>query len=340
MTHSQDVLYVAELSANHNQSLDRALEIIERMALAGASAIKLQTYTPDTMTLMTDGPGFVVDDSHELWGGRSLYDLYSEAMTPWEWHKPLFDRTMELGMIPFSSPFDNSAVDFLEDLDCPIYKIASFELVDLDLIAHAAATGKPMIISTGMGSLQEIADAVDAARKGGCADVTLLKTTSSYPASPEHSNLMTMVEMAKIFSVKVGISDHTLGIGASVAAVTLGASVVEKHVTISRSDGGVDSEFSMEPKEFEDLVREAGVARQSLGNVRFGPSPGDEASLAFRRSLYVFRDVSAGETVSPENVRAVRPGFGMPIKMLASVTGMRFSADLLAGTPLSFTNLK
>jgi N-acetylneuraminate synthase len=340
MTHSQDVLYVAELSANHNQSLDRALEIIERMALAGASAIKLQTYTPDTMTLMIDSPGFVVEDSHELWGGRSLYDLYSEAMTPWEWHKPLFDRTMELGMIPFSSPFDNSAVDFLEDLDCPIYKIASFELVDLDLIAYAASTGKPMIISTGMGSLQEIADAVDTARNGGCADVTLLKTTSSYPASPEHSNLMTMVEMAKIFSVKVGISDHTLGIGASVAAVTVGASVVEKHVTISRSDGGVDSEFSMEPKEFGDLVREAEVAKQSLGSVRFGPSPGDEASLAFRRSLYVFRDVSAGETVSPENVRAVRPGFGMPIKMLASVIGMRFSADLVAGTPLSFTNLK
>ena len=340
MTHSQDVLYVAELSANHNQSLDRALEIIERIALAGASAVKLQTYTPDTMTLMTGGSGFVVDDAHELWGGRTLYDLYSEAMTPWEWHKPLFDRTLELGMIPFSSPFDNSAVDFLEDLDCPIYKIASFELVDLDLIAYAAATGKPMIISTGMGSLQEIADAVDAAREGGCADITLLKTTSSYPASPKHSNLMTMVEMAKIFDVKVGISDHTLGIGASIAAVTLGASVVEKHVTINRSDGGVDSEFSMEPKEFGDMVREAEVARESVGRINFGPTLGDEASLVFRRSLYVSQKVCAGERVSADNVRAIRPGFGMPIKMLSLVTGMIFSSDYDAGTPLTFDCLK
>jgi N-acetylneuraminate synthase len=283
---------------------------------------------------------FVVRDESSPWLGRNLFDLYAEAMTPWDWHKPLFDRIIELGMIPFSSPFDRSAVDFLENLDCPIYKIASFELVDLPLIAYAAATGKPLIISTGMGSLQEIADAVDAAREGGCADITLLKTTSSYPASPEHSNLMTMVELANIFNLKVGISDHTLGIGASVAAVTLGASVVEKHVTINRSGGGVDSQFSMEPGEFEDLVREAKVARQSLGKVSFGPSPEDEASLAFRRSLYVSRDVNAGDRVSPENVRAVRPGFGMPIKMLASVTGMRFSADLKAGTPLAFNNLK
>jgi len=340
MKPAEQVLYVAELSANHNQSLNRALDIIERVARSGASAVKLQTYKPETMTLPLTSEGFVVSGSNKLWEGRSLFDLYAEAMTPWEWHKPLFERTVELGMIPFSSPFDNSAVDFLENLDCPIYKIASFELVDLGLISYAASTGKPLIISTGMGSIQEIADAVDAARKGGCDDVTLLKTTSSYPASPKHSNLMTMVEMAKIFDVKVGISDHTLGIGASIAAVTLGASVVEKHVTVNRSDGGVDSEFSMEPKEFEDLVREAEVAKQSLGSVRFGPSPGDEASLAFRRSLYVFRDVSAGETVSPENVRAVRPGFGMPIKMLASVTGMKFSADLIAGTPLSFTSLK
>jgi len=336
----EKVLFVAELSANHNQSLDRAMQILEGVARAGASAVKLQTYTPETMTLPMSSEGFVVSDKSSPWQGRNLFDLYAEAMTPWDWHKPLFDRIIELGMIPFSSPFDRSAVDFLENLDCPIYKIASFELVDLPLIAYAAATGKPLIISTGMGTLQEIADAVDAAREGGCADITLLKTTSAYPASPEHSNLMTMVELANIFNLKVGISDHTLGIGASVAAVTLGASVVEKHVTIDRSDGGVDSQFSMEPGEFEDLVREAEVARQSLGRVSFGPSPGDEASLAFRRSLYVSRDVKAGDTVSPENVRAVRPGFGMPIKMLASITGMRFSADLMAGTPLTFSNLK
>jgi len=334
------VLFVAELSANHNQSLDRAMEILENVARAGASAVKLQTYTPETMTLPISSEGFVVGKESSLWQGKRLFDLYAEAMTPWEWHRPLFDRVIELGMIPFSSPFDNSAVDFLEGLDCPIYKIASFELVDLPLIAYAAATGKPMIISTGMGTLQEIADAVDAAREGGCADITLLKTTSSYPALPIHSNLMTMVEMANIFNVKVGISDHTLGIGASVAAVTLGASVVEKHVTLSRSDGGVDSEFSMEPSEFENLVKEAEVARQSVGKVSFGPSLGDESSLAFRRSLYVSRNVNAGDKVSPENVRAVRPGFGMPVKMFASVTGMRFSTDLMAGTPLSFSNLK
>jgi N-acetylneuraminate synthase len=340
MKPAEQVLYVAELSANHNQSLDRALEILEKVARAGASAVKLQTYTPETMTLQLTSEGFVIDESNKLWGGKSLFDLYAQAMTPWEWHKPLFERTMELGMVPFSSPFDNSAVDFLESLNCQIYKIASFELVDLDLISYVASTGKPIIISTGMGSLQEIADAVDSARKGGCDDITLLKTTSAYPASPAHSNLMTMVEMANIFNVKVGISDHTPGIGASVAAVTLGASVVEKHVTISRSDGGLDSEFSMEPDEFEDLVREAEVARQSVGAVSFGPSSGDEASLAFRRSLYVSRDVSAGEKVSAMNLRAIRPGFGMPIKMRSSVIGMTYTSDLLAGTPLTFDNLK
>jgi pseudaminic acid synthase len=340
MNQKPPVLFVAELSANHNHSLDRALEIVSQMSKAGASAIKLQTYTPDTMTLPTDAPGFVVPDTNELWGGRRLFDLYAEAMTPWEWHKPLFDRSRELGMIPFSSPFDRSAVDFLEDLDCQIYKIASFELVDLELISYAASTGKPLIISTGMGTIQEIADAVDSARDAGCQDLTLLKTTSSYPASPEHSNLLTMVELEKIFDVKVGISDHTMGIGASVAAVTLGASVVEKHVTLKRSDGGVDSEFSMEPEEFGSLVQEANVARQALGVVRFGPSSGDQASLGFRRSLYVCKDVKMGEKVTRENVRAVRPGFGMQIKMFESVIGISFSEDVAVGTPLTFELLK
>jgi N-acetylneuraminate synthase len=340
MKHVEQVLYVAELSANHNQSLDRAIEIVEAVALAGASAVKLQTYTPETMTLQIRTPDFIVSENNELWGGKSLFDLYGEAMTPWEWHKPLFERIRELGMIPFSSPFDRTAVDFLEELSCPIYKIASFELVDVDLISYAASTGKPLIISTGMGTLQEIADGIDAARKGGCEDITVLKTTSSYPASPEHSNLMTMVEMAKIFDVNVGISDHTLGIGASVAAVTLGASVVEKHVTIRRSDGGVDSQFSMEPEEFGHLVRESEVARQSVGRIHFGPSVGDESSLAFRRSLYVSQDVRAGDLVSRSNVRAVRPGFGLPINRLSDAMGMVFSRDFSAGTPLSFDILK
>jgi N-acetylneuraminate synthase len=335
-----EVQYVAEVSANHNHSLDRAIEIIERAAASGATAVKLQTYTPDTMTLPLNTGHFVVDERNPLWGGRSLYDLYEDAMTPWEWHEELFTRTRDLGLVPFSSPFDQTAVDFLEGLDCAIYKIASFELVDVDLIRYAASTGKPLIISTGMGSLSEIADAVDAARNSGCQDLTLLKTTSAYPASPAHSNLKTMVNLRETFDVKVGISDHTMGIGASVAAVTLGATVVEKHLTLRRQDGGVDSEFSMEPEEFGQLVREAEVARQAVGSIRFGPSKGDEASLAFRRSLYVSTDVRAGDRVSSSNVRAVRPGFGLPIKFRKDVESMTFSKDSPAGTPLSFDIIK
>ena len=330
------VLFVAEVSANHNQSLERAIEIVEKAAQAGATAVKLQTYTPDSMTLNISSGDFVVPAENRLWGGRSFYDLYQDAMTPWEWHKALFDRTIELGMVPFSSPFDESAVDFLESLDCPIYKIAAFELVDLELIKYAASTKKPMIISTGMGTLQEIADAVDTARLYGCTDLTLLKTTSSYPATPENSNLKTMVELQRIFEVKVGISDHTLGIGASVAAVALGATVVEKHLTLRRLDGGVDSGFSMEPLEFEALVRESEVARQAVGKIVFGPSSEDLPSLGFRRSLYVSKDVSAGDLLTRENVRAVRPGFGMPVKLLNEVIGLSFTHDTLAGTPLSF----
>jgi len=334
------VLYVAEVSANHNHSLDRALEIISEAARAGASAVKLQTYTADTMTLPIKVGDFVVDKKNTLWGGRSLHDLYKDAMTPWEWHESLFARTRELGMVPFSSPFDKSAVDFLEDLDCPIYKIASFELVDLELISYAASTGKPLIISTGMGTIQEIADAVHAARLAGCEDLTLLKTTSSYPASPEHSNLKTMVELERIFNVKVGVSDHTMGIGASIAAVTLGAVVVEKHLTLRRIDGGVDSNFSMEPEEFKSLIMEAELARQSVGKINFGPSADDSPSLAFRRSLYVSRNVVAGEKASPDNVRSVRPGFGLPIKFREQVEGMEFTQDIPAGTPLTFNLFK
>jgi N-acetylneuraminate synthase len=334
------VLYVAEVSANHNHSLDRAIEIISEAARAGASAVKFQTYTADTMTLRINEGDFVVDKQNLLWGGRSLHDLYKEAMTPWEWHEHLFARTRELGMIPFSSPFDKSAVDFLEDLNCPIYKIASFELVDLELISYAARTGKPLIISTGMGTLQEIADAVHTARLAGCEDLTLLKTTSSYPATPENSNLKTMVELERIFDVKVGISDHTMGIGASIAAVTLGAVVVEKHMTLRRIDGGVDSNFSMEPEEFRSLIVESEVARESVGSIKFGPSAQDLASLAFRRSLYVSRNVVAGERVSTDNVRSVRPGFGLPIKFREQVEGMEFTNDTPIGTPLTFSLFK
>jgi N-acetylneuraminate synthase len=334
------VNYVAELSANHNQSLERALEIIERMGQAGASSIKLQTYTPETMTLNIGVGDFVVAKSNKLWGGRSLFDLYKEAHTPWAWHKDLFQATRDLGMTPFSSPFDRTAVDFLEDLGCEIYKIASFEIVDTELIQHAASTGKPLIISTGMASIAEISEALEAAQRGGATDVTLLKTTSSYPASPKFSNLTTMSKLHELFGVKVGVSDHTMGMGVAVAAVALGAVVVEKHVTLKRSDGGVDSSFSMEPQEFALMVVEAERAREAIGGVHFGPSEGDESSLAFRRSLYVSDYAKAGERVSRSNVRAVRPGGGLPIRFFKDVEGMKFSEDVSPGTPLGFNLLR
>lgn len=329
------IFYVAELSANHNNSLESAHKIIEQVAQQGGSGLKLQTYTPATMTLNLSSGAFSVPRENKLWGGRSLYDLYEEAMTPWEWHAELFEHSRQLGMIPFSTPFDSSAVEFLESIDCPIYKIASFEIVDLDLIRLCASTGKPLIISTGMASLEEIARAVDAARASGCSDLTLLKTTSAYPASPANSNLNTMSALAGIFDCKVGISDHTLGIGAAVAAVTLGASVVEKHVTLNRSAGGVDSAFSMEPEEFGLLVRESEVARQAVGRVFFGPNAEDEASLGFRRSMYLTRNVEKGEKLTRDNAKALRPGFGLPIYLFPLFEGMEFNSAYKLGDAVS-----
>jgi pseudaminic acid synthase len=335
-----ETLYVAELSANHNNSLENAHRIIEEISKSGASALKLQTYNPDTMTLdLNEGP-FSVPKSNQLWGGRSLYDLYGEAMTPWSWHAELFAHAREAGMVPFSTPFDSSAVEFLESLSCPIYKIASFEIVDVELIRLCASTGKPMIISTGMATLEEISRAVDAARNAGCTDLTLLKTTSAYPASPGNSNLATMQTLGQIFECKVGVSDHTLGIGAAVAAVTLGASVVEKHVTLNRSSGGVDSAFSMEPAEFESLVRESEIAKSAVGRVFFGPNLEDKESLGFRRSIYLTRDVSPGEILSRENSRAVRPGFGLPIHLYQDSLGLKFKESFLAGSPVSLEMFK
>ena len=328
------VLTVAELSANHNNSLTTAVETIRAFAKAGASSIKLQTYRPETMTLDLPSPEFTVSSSNELWGGRSLFELYQEAMTPWEWHEELFEESKRAGIFAFSTPFDQSAVDFLETLDCPIYKIASFEVVDTKLIEYAASTGKPLIISTGMASLSEIDQAVEAAKRGGCRDITLLKTTSSYPASPKDSNLRTMPVLGEIFGTKFGVSDHTMGIGASLAAVALGACVIEKHVTLARSSGGVDSTFSMEPDEFEMLVRESNAVQQSLGIVRFGPSEGDRASLAFRRSLYLTKDVKAGERLTTENSKPLRPGYGMPIASYDLVLGLEFIEDFAIGTPV------
>ena len=332
--------YVAELSANHNNSFERALKIIEAVAEAGATSVKFQTYTAETMTLELKRDEFLVPSSNALWGGRSLYELYEEAHTPWSWHKDLFQACRQLGLTPFSSPFDKSAVDLLEDLDCEIYKIASFEIVDTELISYVASTGKPLIMSTGMATVREIAIAYEAAIAAGANDITLLKTTSAYPASPLNSNLLTMPKLGELFGTKFGVSDHTLGIGVSVAAAALGASVIEKHVTLRREDGGVDDSFSMEPAEFGQLIVESERAKAAMGEIHFGPTDGDRESLQFRRSLYVACDVVEGEKVSPDNVRAIRPGLGLPIQQLASVLGMHFTKNVKKGTPMSFDLLR
>lgn len=327
---------IAEMSGNHNQSLERALAIVDAAAASGADAVKLQTYTADTMTLNVRSQGFVIEDEASLWSGRQLYELYAQAHTPWEWHAPIMQRARERGLHCFSSPFDASAVDFLESLDVPAYKIASFEITDLGLIRKVASTGKPMIISTGMATVGEIDDAVRTARNGGCADIVLLKCTSTYPASPENTNVATIPHMSALFGVAVGLSDHTMGCGAAVAATALGACLVEKHFTLSRADGGVDSAFSLEPAEFSLLRTETERAWQALGSVRYGPTQAEERSLAFRRSLYIGTDLLAGDVLTLQNVRCVRPGFGLEPKHLETVLGMRVRRDAPAGTPLTW----
>lgn len=327
---------IAEMSGNHNQSIDRALEIVEAAARSGAHALKIQTYTPDTMTLDINEGGFRISDPESLWSGRSLYDLYQEAYTPWEWHLPIFERARELGMIPFSTPFDDSAVDFLETLDAPCYKIASFENTDLPLIRRVAATGKPIIISTGMATVAELDDAVRAAREAGCRDLILLKCTSSYPASPENTNIQTIPHLRELFGVEVGLSDHTMGVGVALASIALGATVIEKHFTIDRRDGGVDSAFSMEPQEMAQLVVESERAWLALGNIHYGPAGSEKGSLRFRRSLYVVKDMAAGEELSHQNLRAIRPGFGLEPKHLNLLLGKHVSVDVKRGTPMSW----
>jgi pseudaminic acid synthase len=327
---------IAEMSGNHNQSLQRALEIVEAAAEAGAHAIKLQTYTADTITLDVRGGEFFIDDPDNLWRGNSLHDLYRAAHTPWEWHAPIMQRAHELGMACFSTPFDESAVDFLESLKVPAYKIASFENVHLPLIRKAAATGKPLIVSTGMASIAEIADAVTAARAAGCRHLMLLKCTSTYPASPENSNVRTVPHMRALFDCEVGLSDHTMGVGAAVAAVAHGASVIEKHFTLSRAAGGVDSAFSLEPQELRALVLETERAWQSLGRVTYGPSEAEKKSLVFRRSIYVAQDMRAGEALTRENIRCVRPGLGLAPKYYELLLGRRIKQNVDRGTPLSW----
>ena len=327
---------IAEMSGNHNQSLERALEIVEAAAKSGAHGLKIQTYTPDTMTIDLDEREFRISDPKSLWSGTSLYKLYGEAYTPWEWHKPIFKRARELGMIPFSTPFDDTAVDFLESLDVPCYKIASFENTDLPLIRRVAATGKPLIISTGMATVAELDETVRAARGAGCKDLILLKCTSTYPATPENTNILTIPHMRELFGCEVGLSDHTMGVGVSVASVALGATVIEKHCTLSRVDGGVDSAFSMEPAEMAQLVVETERAWQALGQVSYGPTKAEKKSIQFRRSLYLVKDLKAGDVLTRENLRAIRPGLGLPTKYLEQVLGKAVKQDVTRGTALGW----
>jgi N-acetylneuraminate synthase len=327
---------IAEMSGNHNRSLDRALAIVDAAAEAGAHAIKLQTYTADTLTIDAQGPGFTIGDEGSLWKGRNLYELYKEAYTPWEWHAPIMERAKSKGLIAFSSPFDETAVDFLETLDVPAYKIASFENVHLPLIRKAAATGKPLIISTGMATAAELDDAVGAARGAGCRDLVLLKCTSTYPATPENTNLLTIPDLRVRYGCEVGLSDHTMGVGVAVAAVALGASIIEKHFTLARADGGVDSAFSLEPDELEALVIETGRAAAAMGRVSYGPTEAERKSLVFRRSLFAVRDIEAGEVLTEESVRIIRPGTGLPPKELDNVVGRRARVRIARGTPLSW----
>jgi pseudaminic acid synthase len=330
---------IAEMSGYHNQSLERALAIVEAAAQAGAHAIKLQTYTADTMTLNVRGGSFEITDPDSLWAGQNLHDLYQQAHTPWEWHGPIMERARELGLICFSSPFDETAVDFLEDLGAPAYKIASFENNHLPLIEKVASTGKPLIISTGMASLGELDDAVRTARNAGCTQLVLLKCTSTYPASPENTNIRTIPHLRDLFGCEVGLRDHTMGVGVAVAAVALGASVVEKHFTLARADGGVDSAFSLEPDELASLVSETERAWQALGQVRYGPTEAEQNSLVFRRSIYAAADIAEGERFTAANIRIVRPGHGAPPALFDELLGRSARRSFNRGEPLRLDQL-
>jgi len=327
---------VAEMSGNHNKSLERALELVESAAKAGADALKLQTYTPDTITIDVDEGEFFIGDPDSLWEGNSLYKLYGKAYTPWEWHEQIFNKAKQLGMQAFSSPFDFSSVDFLDGLDVPCYKIASFENIDIPLIKYVASKGKPIIISTGMASIEELGDAVNTARNAGCKDLLLLKCTSTYPAEPSNSNILTIPHMADLFGCQVGLSDHTMGSGVAVASVALGATFIEKHFTLDRNDGGVDSTFSLEPEEFEILVKESERAWQSMGKITYGPTEKEKKSLVFRRSLYAVTDIEAGDIIDNTNVRSIRPGLGLPPKYLDIILGRKVSKNIKKGTPLTW----
>ena len=325
---------IAEMSGNHNQSLERGLAIIDAAAASGAHAVKLQTYTPDTMTLKGVA---TINDKTSLWHGRELYDLYKEAYTPWEWHQPLFERAKKLGLEIFSTPFDETAVDFLEELGVSVYKIASFENTDWPLLKKVAQTKKPVIMSTGAASVADISQAVQVLRENGCEDLVLLKCTSTYPATPENTNLITIPHMRDLYGCLIGLSDHTLGVGVGIASVALGARVIEKHFTLSRADGGVDSAFSMEPQEMKALVEESERAFLAMGKVVYGVQKAEEKSLIFKRSIYVAQDIKTGDIFNKENIRVVRPGFGLPSKYFETIIGKKAKQDMKRGTPLDWT---
>lgn len=327
---------IAEMSGNHNQSLERAMKIVEAAAETGVDAIKLQTYTADTMTIDKDTDEFFIADKDSLWQGESLYNLYKKAYTPWEWQEKIFRHAEELGLICFSTPFDDTSVDFLEEIGCPIYKIASFENIDLPLIRKVAKTGKPIIASTGMASVAELDEMVRTAKENGCEDLTLLKCTSSYPATPEGTNLRTIPHMKELFNCKAGLSDHTLGIGAAVASIALGATVIEKHFTLSRADGGVDSAFSLEPEEMKLLVRECNTAYQALGEIRYNTQAQEQKSLQFRRSLYIVEDMKKGDILTEKNLRSIRPGMGLAPKYYDVLLGKKVNQDISRGTGMSW----
>jgi len=323
---------IAEMSGNHNKSLERALAIVDAAADSGAHALKLQTYTPDTMTM--EGV-YTITDKKSLWSGRDLYDLYKEAYTPWEWHEAIFKRAKERGIICFSTPFDETAVDFLEKLGAPIYKIASFEVNHIPLLKYVAKTGKPVIMSVGASTLAEIEEAIKTLKENGCRDLTILKCTSTYPASPEDTNLLTMPDMARLFDCQVGLSDHTMGIGVSVAAVALGASVIEKHFCLSRAEGGVDSAFSLEPQELKLLVEEASRAYLSLGKVSYEISPAEEGSRIFKRSIYAAQDIKIGDKFTRDNMKVIRPSFGLEPKYFEAQLNKVADKNYKKGEPIT-----
>ena len=332
--------FIAEMSGNHNQSLDQALKIVEEAAKTGAQALKIQTYTADTMTLNSDKDDFCIRDPKSLWNGRKLYELYGEASTPWEWHKEIFTKAKSLGLLAFSTPFDFKAVDFLESLDVPCYKIASFELTHLPLLEKVGSTKKPIILSTGMAQDWEIEEALETLDKVGNSDVCLLKCTSAYPAPPEDAKLMNMVDMKNRFQKAVGLSDHTLGSTIAIAAVALGASIVEKHFTINRAEGGVDSAFSMEPQEFKYMIEECKKVFLSKGEVSYGPSQSEKNSLAFRQSIYVSQNIKKGEAISDRNVRIIRPGYSLAPKYYFEILGNKSNRDFICGDRITFEDIE